>query len=113
MTKLEELKKEIQRLRPETLIERDDGFGSICFLEKPITLEDVLAVLLKVGEYESGECSHRWKENGFPIFCGHEFPCPEHHFNIFELLKLWILGESIDDQSEETINFLYNLILKK
>ena len=35
----------------------------------------------------------------------------ENHDKIIGLLKLWILGKSLDNQTEETIDFIYKLLI--
>ena len=128
MNKLEQLKKEIQRLRPEIKIKLkncpdcgeeigydmsnklyfcghcSNGFNGldIDYLVRnnirPITLEDVLAVLRK-------------KKRRIMITDGGNFN--ELNFDEWDwTLSKWTFGKPLDDQSKETINFLYSLIVK-
>ena len=132
MSKLQKLKEEIQRLRPEIMAlekhclikvstfteykeimeivgcrKMTDGIGLYSFdkfqfdgvpmeiLGRPITLEDVLAVLGK-------------KFFNTTIIYSDEkllLTCSDFENDIF-----WLLGKPLDDQSEETWEFLYKLI---
>ena len=140
LSKLKQLKKEIQRLRPEimelkfgcelleksinvvhTIYEFIEGIGIETDLEnididrfyqtkqykiigRPITLEDVLAVLSQEQDYEKiwaievdGQFISQNQSDGSP----------------FHESAHWIYGKPLDDQSEETIEFLYKLICNK
>ena len=103
-SKLQELKQEIQRLRPEILIDEishqfGDEHHCDCEVEmifRPITLEDVLSVLDKLWPEPYQEIKI---ENG------------KYYFdNNLSGDIYWLLGKPLDDQSEETISFLYKLI---
>lgn len=92
-SKLNELKKEIQQLRPPRLL--SDGVHAT-LVEVPTGLEDILAVL---GDGYANETTRINKG----IFYW-KFDSPEVGFD-------WLLGKPLDDQSEETINFLHSLIV--
>lgn len=108
-SKLEQLKKEIQRLRPEIeqgwttteIIEKLSGkeiYRSKSVKGRPITLEDVLAVLGIIGEKLELDIDREWLVMN--KWWDDDTECS------------WILGKPLDEQSEETINFLFNLICK-
>lgn len=107
MTKIEQLKKEIQRVKPEIeqrwttteIIEKLSGkeiYRSKSVKGRKITLEDVLTVLTR--EPSNFEMS-AWCD-GTIFFRNDGKNC------------VWLLGKPLDDQSEETINFLHSLIIK-
>ena len=89
--KLNDLKQKIQQLIPSLT---EELLGAKQELRK-INLEDVLIVCPK---------EHRIQvdSNGSMEY--------EQEHNEYIFAPNWILGRPIDDQSDETINFLYNLI---
>ena len=69
-------------------------------LGRPITLEDVLAVLYLDDEDYRPDVNIGWKKNVGECFL----------FTFNEKMYAWEYGKPLDDQSEETISFLYKLI---
>jgi len=104
MSKLTELKKEIQRLRPE-IMERtsfDEYFGEWNYEPRDINLEDVMSVLE----------SKKNKKDGYIYLdtCG-VFVYWKNG-KIYDSYANWILGKSLDDQDEECISLLHKLIVE-
>lgn len=107
MTKLQQLKQKIQELRPEKF-ERHCGchdrlceecVRGITSIDEnlPITLEDVLDVL---------PGNRNWFIDNNGIFYKSHLPK-----NTYDCLGIkWLLGNPLESQSEETIEFLYKLI---
>lgn len=93
-SKINELKKEIQRLRSGLI---EESLGVRQELRK-INLEDVLGVCLSL--YGKDErISHPTERHTIQPF--------------YEIINIWSLGRPLDDQGEETIQFLFNLICKR
>ena len=115
MDKLQELKEYIQKEIPEILIKnqkccakcgKERDFGNFCgscasyqyeYIKeyRPITLEDVLRVIDKQKKLVLIDSVGAIRNDKL------------------EQLSYWKLGKTIDDQSEEIIEFLYNLIIKQ
>lgn len=97
-----------------TDLDRDTKICQFEILGRDIRLADILLAIKKSGKYENGQCATRWQERGFDIVCGHPFPCPEHHVDVSDLLTAYnLLKDNLSDQSEECINFIHGILIKK
>ena len=60
---------------------------------RPLTLEDVLQIINKPVKYHTS--------------------IPTIHMDVCKVLSIWFLGKTLDQQSDETIAFIYSLIETK
>ena len=111
-----ELREEIIKVVPETIkhcslckngLQYGEDFCSFCGNTanslQPITLEDILIWIEKIKPT-------RIMENNDDVRCGERIESAWYEKQ--GIIEMWELGQSLENQSDETINFLHNLIIK-
>ena len=121
MTKLKELKEYIQKEIPEIIEDFEEQeqitdqvgncvsqvvrpTGRINTYERPITLEDVLRVFHKGLTINENDGKRQTKMRDLTEF----YLCPDGGV----VDPLWEFGKPLDQQSEKTIEFLHELLIK-